>query len=49
MVFHEADWRPGFRRSQQEAKTLGIYRQQYCGCLFSEQERYARTSGKGGG
>lgn len=29
-------WKEGFRIS----KDLGLYRQPYCGCLFSEKERY---------
>lgn len=29
------DFRPGFRLGQSEAKTLGIYRQKYCGCILS--------------
>lgn len=29
-------WRDGVRRS----KELGLYRQPYCGCLFSERDRY---------
>ena len=29
-------WQQGIRRSQE----LGLYRQEYCGCIFSEQERY---------
>ena len=41
LIFHEADWRPGFRASQAEAKELGIYRQKYCGCLYSERDRFA--------
>ncbi len=32
------DWQEGINRS----KEWGIYRQQYCGCLFSEQERYQK-------
>ncbi len=32
------DWQEGIAAS----KEWGIYRQQYCGCLFSEEERYAR-------
>lgn len=36
-----------FRTSWQEGITLskawGIYRQQYCGCIFSEYERYAKA------
>jgi predicted adenine nucleotide alpha hydrolase (AANH) superfamily ATPase len=34
-------WDEGIRLS----KAWGIYRQQYCGCLFSEYERYAREFG----
>jgi len=34
------DFRPGYREGQQEAVALGIYRQPYCGCVFSEEERY---------
>jgi len=29
-------WKEGIQRSQQE----GMYRQQYCGCIYSEKERY---------
>ena len=34
------DLRPGFRESAQMSKQLGLYRQPYCGCIFSEKERY---------
>jgi len=44
LVFYEADWRPGFQKSQAEAKMLGLYRQQYCGCLYSEMGRYYRPT-----
>jgi len=33
------DFRPGFKEAQAKAKELNIYRQKYCGCLFSLQER----------
>lgn len=33
------DWQAGIDTS----KEWGIYRQQYCGCLFSENERYAKA------
>lgn len=36
------DLRPGFRQSQETAKVMGLYRQGYCGCIFSEMERYRR-------
>ena len=35
-------FRPGFRQGQQEARDLGLYMQKYCGCVFSEEERYAK-------
>ena len=34
------DFRLGWEEGQEEAKRLDIYRQPYCGCVFSEQERY---------
>ena len=37
--FYYADLRPGWRWSRQEARQLGLYRQDYCGCLYSEKER----------
>ncbi|MCX5667742.1 MAG: epoxyqueuosine reductase QueH [Candidatus Omnitrophica bacterium] len=37
--FYYDDFRTGFKNSQSAAKSKGIYRQNYCGCLFSEKER----------
>ncbi len=34
------DWRPEFYAAHEEAKSLGLYMQTYCGCIFSEEERY---------
>lgn len=31
------DFRIGFRKGQEKAKELGLYRQKYCGCIFSEE------------
>ena len=36
------DFRPGFRDGQNEARELGLYMQKYCGCVFSEEERYSK-------
>jgi len=36
------DFRPGFRQGQNKARELGLYMQKYCGCVFSEEERYAK-------
>ncbi|MBU4376797.1 MAG: epoxyqueuosine reductase QueH [Candidatus Omnitrophica bacterium] len=37
--FISADFRGGFREAQEEAKARALYRQKYCGCVFSEKER----------
>jgi predicted adenine nucleotide alpha hydrolase (AANH) superfamily ATPase len=34
------DFRPLFRAGQTKARELGLYMQKYCGCIFSEEERY---------
>jgi predicted adenine nucleotide alpha hydrolase (AANH) superfamily ATPase len=35
------DFREGWKQGIETSKAWGIYRQQYCGCLYSENERYA--------
>lgn len=37
--FYYEDFRAGFGESQQEAREMELYRQKYCGCVFSELER----------
>lgn len=39
LKFYYEDFRTGFKEAQETAKAKGIYRQNYCGCLFSEKER----------
>lgn len=34
------DFRVGFREGQKKARELGLYMQKYCGCVFSEEDRY---------
>ena len=34
------EFREGFRNGQAKARELGLYMQKYCGCIFSEEERY---------
>ena len=34
------DFRDGFRMGQDKARELGLYMQKYCGCIFSEKDRY---------
>ena len=43
LAFHYEDWRPLAAQGHVEAKRLNLYRQQYCGCLFSEEERFGPT------
>jgi predicted adenine nucleotide alpha hydrolase (AANH) superfamily ATPase len=34
------DFREGFSQTGTRSRAMGLYRQQYCGCLYSEMERY---------
>ncbi len=38
------DFRPYFRQGQTVAREQGFYMQKYCGCVFSEEERYLKPS-----
>ena len=38
------DFRPYFRAGQDKARELGMYMQKYCGCVFSEEERYLKRN-----
>jgi len=40
------DFRVGFRDGQNKARELGLYMQKYCGCVFSEEDRYLRHNKK---
>ena len=42
VAFFYQDFRPLFREGQQFAREHGFYMQKYCGCIFSEQERYLK-------
>lgn len=33
--FYYEDFRAGFKQAQAEAKSMGLYRQKYCGCKYS--------------
>jgi predicted adenine nucleotide alpha hydrolase (AANH) superfamily ATPase len=39
--FHYVDFRRGWQEGIRLSKAMGMYRQQYCGCVYSEKERYA--------
>ena len=42
--FHYEDFRNGWKTGIDASKQLGMYRQQYCGCIYSEKERYFRPA-----
>ncbi len=44
--FFYEDFRPGFYEGKNFAKENNIYRQKYCGCIFSERERYQKKKGR---
>lgn len=44
--FFYEDFRSGYEEGQKEAKNLGIYIQSYCGCIFSEEEKYSKKRKK---
>jgi len=37
------DFRPLFKEGQEFAREHGFYMQKYCGCVFSEEERYLKA------
>jgi predicted adenine nucleotide alpha hydrolase (AANH) superfamily ATPase len=38
--FYYRDFREGWQAGREMAVDMGLYRQSYCGCIYSEQERY---------
>ena len=40
------DFRPYFNEGQEKAIALNLYRQNYCGCIFSEEERFSKKRRK---
>jgi epoxyqueuosine reductase len=41
VTFFYEDFRSGWQEGIRLSKEMGLYRQQYCGCIYSEKERYA--------
>jgi predicted adenine nucleotide alpha hydrolase (AANH) superfamily ATPase len=44
--FYYQDFRPFFREGQAMAKEMGLYRQKYCGCIVSYNERLEHLNQK---
>ena len=40
--FYYKDFREGFREGQAMARELELYMQKYCGCIYSEEDRYRK-------
>ena len=47
MRFLYRDFREGWSEGVRISKEIGMYRQSYCGCIYSEKERFCRPSRKG--
>lgn len=46
LPFYYADFRGGWQAGIDESKSMGLYRQKYCGCIYSRIERYAKKKAK---
>ena len=44
--FVDGGFRPLFREGQDFAREHGMYMQKYCGCIFSEEDRYMTAKRK---
>ncbi|MCK5841455.1 MAG: epoxyqueuosine reductase QueH [Candidatus Sabulitectum sp.] len=45
--FMYRDFRKSYRRSIELSRSAGLYRQPYCGCVFSERDRYLKVKSPG--
>ncbi|MDI6801865.1 MAG: epoxyqueuosine reductase QueH [Thermodesulfovibrionales bacterium] len=41
--FFMEDFRKGFSEGRKMSREMELYRQKYCGCIYSEMERYGRN------
>jgi len=46
VFFYEEDFRAGYRESIPLSRELGLYRQKYCGCIFSEKRQSEKSSAR---
>jgi hypothetical protein len=42
VAFLYQDYREGWKEGIDCSKQMGLYRQQYCGCIYSEKERFLK-------
>ncbi|MDP3038334.1 MAG: epoxyqueuosine reductase QueH, partial [Deltaproteobacteria bacterium] len=45
LAFHYEDFRQGWKAGIALSRQMDLYRQQYCGCIYSEKERYSTKGG----
>ena len=45
--FFYEDFRPGWKEGIKTSKDLELYRQHYCGCIYSEKERFYKPKRSG--
>ncbi len=48
LPFDYEDYRLGYQQGVDRSLKLGLYRQPYCGCVFSERDRYCSPWRRGG-
>ena len=41
--FYYEDFRQGWAEGRNKANKIGLYKQQYCGCIFSERDRFMQS------
>lgn len=46
VAFYYRDFREGWKDGIERSKKAGLYRQEYCGCIYSERDRYMERKGK---
>ncbi len=44
--FYYEDFRQGYKKGIELSREYGLYRQNYCGCIYSEKERYANLNSR---
>jgi hypothetical protein len=44
IAFLYEDFRRGWKEGIDTSRAMGLYRQQYCGCIYSEKDRYHPSS-----
>jgi hypothetical protein len=47
--FYYEDFRQGWDEGRTKSAKLGLYKQQYCGCIFSERDRFRQPAAEQAG